>query len=283
VTLAYCLGTSAVVLVYERGTPAAVLLLVFAPGYLLTTLLFPRKDSIDWIERFALSLGFSVAVVPLLALLLNFTEWGVRLVPLILAVLFFSLTVGMGAYAQRLKLAPLDRLSATIELTRPTLRDYGVAEKALVVVLTVSILLAGSTLFYLVTTPAPAGPFTQFFIEGPGGNTSGYTTRLNISQPGTVLLGIINHESANVNYTIRVDLVGVEIVFNSSRRTNETREVNRTTWSMMNLTLANGQNWSLPYTFQIDSPGVWKVQFLLFRDENFSSSYRELHMFVRVS
>ena len=64
---------------------------------------------------------------------------------------------------------------------------------------------------------------------------------------------------------------------------NETVEVNRTTWSTFNVTLADGRNWSQPYTFRINFTGLWKVQFLLFKDGDFSSAYRELHLYVRVT
>ena len=274
---------SAVVIALEKGNPAAVLLVFFVPGYLLTALLFPGQTSIDWIERLALSLGLSVAVVALSTLLLNYTPWGVRLIPIVMAVVVFSVLVGIAAYRERLRLSPHDRLSATIEIARPAFREYRPIEKVLVVILLTSILLAGFTLLYIVTRPAPSAPFTQFYIDGPGGNASGYPTRLNISQPGTVFLGIVNHEAVNMSYRIRVDLVGIQIVYNPGTMTNETMEVNRTTWSTINVTLRNGQNWTLPYTFRIDLKGVWKVQFLLFKEADISSSYRELHLFVRVT
>jgi uncharacterized membrane protein len=47
--------------------------------------------------------------------------------------------------------------------------------------------------------------------------------------------------------------------------------------------LADGQNWTQPYAFRINYVGLWKVQFLLFKDGGFSSANRDLHLFVRVS
>ena len=59
-------------------------------------------------------------------------------------------------------------------------------------------------------------------------------------------------------------------------------EVNRTTRSTFNVTLADGQNWTRLYTFQINNTSLWKIQFLLFKDDDFSSAYRELHLYIRV-
>jgi len=43
--------------------------------------LYPRGDELTPLERLALSIGLSLAVVPLVGLVLNYTPWGIRLVP----------------------------------------------------------------------------------------------------------------------------------------------------------------------------------------------------------
>ena len=86
-----------------------------------------------------------------------------------------------------------------------------------------------------------------------------------------------------MSYTVRVDLVGVRLVYNVTSGFNETVEVNRTTWSSFNVTLADGRNWTQPYTFRINYTGLRKVQFLLFNGPNLTGVYRELHLYVRVT
>src|SRR5207245_4585088 len=69
----YTAVVSTILLLLGVGNLLAIVLVLFAPGYVLVAALFPRDVEIDWIERIALSFGLSIAVVPLLGLFLNFT------------------------------------------------------------------------------------------------------------------------------------------------------------------------------------------------------------------
>jgi len=66
-------------------------MVLFLPGYALIAALFPSKNDLDGIERLALSFGLSIAVVPLIGLGLNFTPFGIRLVPIIVSLSVFTL------------------------------------------------------------------------------------------------------------------------------------------------------------------------------------------------
>lgn len=279
----YTAAMAAALLTLNVGNLLAILLVLFVPGYVLVAALFPKNSEIDWIERIALSFGLSIAVVPLLGLLLNFTPFGIRFAPVVATIALFTVAVGYAAYWRRMRELPERRLAASITLGLPEWKEYSVLDKGLTVALTASIVVAGGTLAYVVLTPRPGETFTEFYILGPGGNASGYPTRLNVSQNGTVIMGVVNHEGAAVNYTVRVDLVGVVIVYNATSGFNETVEVNRTTWSWFNASVDDGANWTQPYTFSIGSAGLWKVQFLLFRDRDLAHDYRELHLYVTVA
>ena len=66
-------------------------LLLFIPGYLLVSTLFPRNDEIDAVERVALSIGLSICIVVFVGLCLNYTPWGIRLGAILLALSAFIL------------------------------------------------------------------------------------------------------------------------------------------------------------------------------------------------
>jgi len=63
--------------------------LLLFPGYTLILALFPRKGEMDGIERIALSFGLSFAVSALIGLGLNYTPWGIRLLPVLYAISLF--------------------------------------------------------------------------------------------------------------------------------------------------------------------------------------------------
>ena len=287
VAVGYSSVMAAILLALDIGNFLAIFFVLFLPGYVLMAALFPgslrpKKPEIDWIERIALSFGLSIAVVPLLGLLLNYTPWGIRFTPFVASIAIFTAGVGCAAYWRRMRLPPERRLAATIDFAMPVWNEPSLLDRGITVALAASVIVAAVILAYVVLTPQPGKGFTQFYILGPGGNASGYPTALNVSEAGSVIFGIANHEFVSVNYAVRVDLVSVQLVYNATRASNETVEVNRTTWSTFNLTLAEGRNWTQPYSFRISYTGLWKVQFLLFKDGDFFLPYREVHLFVRV-
>jgi len=66
---------------------------LFLPGFVVMQALFPSGRELDDIERFALSVGLSLAITPLLGLLLNYTPWGIRLDPIITSLFVFTLSI----------------------------------------------------------------------------------------------------------------------------------------------------------------------------------------------
>ena len=69
-------------------------LILFLPGYSLICALFPKKDELNIIEKIALSIGLSIAVVVIIGLVLNYSLWGIRLGPILLAISSFTLISG---------------------------------------------------------------------------------------------------------------------------------------------------------------------------------------------
>jgi len=283
VSVGYSLVLTVGLLVLGAGTLVAILLVLFVPGYVFVSALFPGNEDLDWIERLVLSVALSIVIVPLLGLGLNLTPFGIRFGATLVTVALFTTLTGMAAYWRRIRLPIEDRLTATLELAWPSLEGYSLLDKIASFALIATVIGSGCMLVYVLATPAVSERFTEFYTLGPGGNASGYPTKLNVSQPGTVLLGLINHESATVSYAVQVDLVGLRIVHNTSASVDTTVEVNRTTLSWINITLIAGSNWTRLYTFSVTEAGLWKIQFLLFKDGDFSSAYRELHLDIRVT
>jgi len=81
-----------------------LIFVLWLPGYAFIKALFPKsatsktsEKNLDTIERIALSMGMSLALVPIVGLLLNYTPWGIRLTPVVLSLL--ALTVAFATAA----------------------------------------------------------------------------------------------------------------------------------------------------------------------------------------
>jgi uncharacterized membrane protein len=77
-------AVSAGVVLYARYVFGSALVL-FLPGYALIEALYPKRE-LDELTRFALSIGLSLALVPLTGLVLNYTPFGIRLLPVTMSI-----------------------------------------------------------------------------------------------------------------------------------------------------------------------------------------------------
>ena len=75
-----------------------IIFVIWLPGYSFIKALFPAQvpiktptETLDAVERIALSLGMSICLVPIVGLLLNYTPWGIRLTPIVLSLLALTI------------------------------------------------------------------------------------------------------------------------------------------------------------------------------------------------
>jgi hypothetical protein len=83
-------------IIYLRNV-LGIIFVLFLPGYAFIKLLFPGNvpiqtgnENLDKIERIALSLGMSLALTPLVGLILNYTPLGINLAPITLSLLVLT-------------------------------------------------------------------------------------------------------------------------------------------------------------------------------------------------
>jgi uncharacterized membrane protein len=251
--------------------PLGLLMVLFVPGYVLIAALFPRKDDLDGIERVALSFGLSIAVVPLIGLGLNYTPWGIRLTPIVVSISLFTIAMALAAYFRRMRLTASERFSVEVrrglekiksELTEG---DRTRLDKALTIMLVLSIILSVSALAYVIITPKQGEKFTEFYILGPNGKAYDYPTKVITGNKSTVIVGVVNHEYTQVNYTMWL-------------------RFDNTTIQERRLKLENNQTWERPVAYVLSHQGdEQKLEFLLYKEDNFTAPYRDLHLWVNVS
>jgi len=86
---------------------------LFLPGYSLIEALYPREDELSPLERLALSIGLSLALVPLVGLLLNYTPWGIRLDPTMAALSTLTLVLLLVSAYRKFSIVKLKKISST--------------------------------------------------------------------------------------------------------------------------------------------------------------------------
>ena len=299
-------------------TPLRVVLglpfVLFFPGYALVAVLFPEAgsdtaatgdaadeaedstlregDGIDGIERVALSLGLSLAVVPLVGLVLNFTPWGIRLTPILFGI--SALTLGFVALAarRRQELPPEERFrvpyrewlaTARAEFFQP---DSGV-DAALNVLLAASVLLALGAVGFAVMVPPDGESFSEFYLltETENGDrvAADYPQEFELGDSRPVVVGVGNHENEPTEYTVVVQLQEVSI------EDNETTVLERTELDrFQSPTLEDNETWEQEFGIQPTRTGEnLRVQFLLYRGDPPASptaenAYRTTHLWVTV-
>jgi hypothetical protein len=124
-------------LVYIRYVLGAIFIL-WLPGYAFIKALFPQnlpfahtmghspdtsEKDLDTIERIALSLGMSLALVPIVGLLLNYTPWGIRLAPIILSLLPLTMIFATAAVLREHQVRTPKTPHASTNLNKTTVAD----------------------------------------------------------------------------------------------------------------------------------------------------------------
>ncbi len=238
--------------------------ILFFPGYSLISALFPKRTSLGSIERVALSFGLSIAVVPLIGLILNYTPWGIRLYPVLIALFAFIILMSFIAWIRRSSLLASEKMAINININFSSFASRSKLDRILTVILIGTIITAIGTLIYVIATPKIGERFTEFYIFGEQGKAEGYPKELLVEQTGYVILGIVNHEHQPVTYTAKVLI--------------QEKENN----SLGPISLEHEEKWEERIGFTPSQVGEnIKVQFLLYRD-NQSEPYRNLHLWLDV-
>jgi uncharacterized membrane protein len=282
--------------------------LLFIPGYILIFALFPTKKTdkgIDILERIALSFGLSLAIVTLIGLALNYTPQGIRLEPILLSIIFFIMSVGSIGVYRWIKTTLDERFTISINILLP--QSEHTLDKALLLLLITSIIIATASFIYIGITPPTAEKFTEFYLLGSEGTAEKYLRNISVGENATVIVGIANHEYRTINYTVEVWLINQTTQYNETTNTNET--LYHHMWFMdkllvmlphveINLDDPWKPQWQFNYTFNLSKQGTFELAFLLYNSstENYSNAsdykdiaeekikdaYREIHLWINV-
>lgn len=255
---------------FTTGIPRIVLgviFLLFFPGYTMMAALFPRRDVMQLIERIVLSFVLSVALVPLVGLILNYTPWGIRLWPIFVSIASLVFVFSFIALYRRKYLPKDERFELRVHIGKLKIPRWGGAtklDKVLYSLLILSVLGAIGALFYVVTTPKAGDVFTDFYVLGSGGMAQEYPRQLLLGEQSEVTLGIVNHEHQDTSYRI-------EVLFNG--------EENQVIGPVV---LADEEKWENKFALVLTKAGKnQKVEFFLYKGGETEPSLT-LHLWLDV-
>lgn len=256
-------------------TYIGVFTVLFLPGYALTGALFPAKNDLEGIERAMVSLGLSITVVPTMGLILNYTVWGIREIPILTVISVFTLLMCLIAYYRRSLLPETEVFEVPFKTTFLDIKaeiikkPESVIDKFLAVFLILLVLASVCSLVYIIVHPKEGEHFTEFYILGPNKTADNYQTEFKLGEKGTVFVGVINHEHRPMDYTLDVKLGNKSLPLSE----NQTR-----------IRLEDNMSWEKPVTFTPTVVGNYtKLEFLLFNDTEKKIPYRNLHLWVNVT
>jgi uncharacterized membrane protein len=236
---------------------------LFFPGYTLMGSLFPAKQDLGGIERLSLSVGLSLAVVPLVGLALNYTPWGIRLYPVILSLFMLTLVLSVISNYRRSKLNIEQNMSLPIQIKMPQLSKMHKFDKLFIVSFIIAMILIGGLFVYIASAPKIGEPFTEFYVLGVNGELTNYPVNLTLGDKGVVIIGVTNHEYQTVNYTITVSLN------------------NQTIQTIDNIRLSNEMNWTQNCNFTPKDSGKSSLDLTLYKEGSLEP-YRTLKLWINV-
>lgn len=256
-------------------TVLGLLLVLFLPGYALTAALLPAKKDLEGIERALLSLGLSISIGPLLGFGLNYTEWGIREVPVLTGLSAFTLLMCGVAYYRKLHLPVSEAFGIEISTSISALKTefLGVsgstADRALAALIVISMLASLGSLAYVIGNPREGESFTEFYILGPDGAAENYPVEYSPGDSGTVVVGVKNHEQRTMDYTMEIRLENRSLPLPENQK---------------HISLDHNASWEEPVTFTPPVEGKnMKLEFLLFNETEKNVPYRNVHLWINVT
>lgn len=281
-------------------------LVVFAlPGYAVTALLFPTVSvpldrhpgagpdvsvlrPVEWV---VLTVGLSIAIVPLVGFVLNFTEWGITRRSITAGLVAVVVVAALVAMIRRFR-APSDHRPYTplVVWMREGLSGLGRSVRhgptgptVTLALLVVAAALVGGTL----ATQETGQEFTEFSLLANGTEdrryvASDYPRDFTVGESRTLYTQIGNHEGNKLNYTVVV--VRQSVAGEEPRRVISHSEITR-----FSATVPSNSTVTLRVSVSIQEAyeGEQQLAFLLYRGEppaepTIENAYRSTHLWVTV-
>ncbi|UCE80480.1 MAG: DUF1616 domain-containing protein [Methanobacteriota archaeon] len=241
---AYSVLATLVLLAYP-GTAAALAIgipyLFFVPGFAVVRLVFWRNTSIE--AKFVLSMGLSILVVILLGLFLVLTPIGLNSDTTRASMIAFSL----GAVALEVFVWPANRWDQEAEAEeREEKGEPFKVDKVVAAMLGTALVVSAISLGLIITAEYPSRTYYAMTDEWGSANIN---TTYDVGSNLTLVIEMHNGEDGVRVFSLNAFGANNSTVFAGQ-------------W--FNNTLESGDTWNVSVTFQLDTPGVFRLVFMLY-------------------
>ena len=137
-------------------------------------------------------------------------------------------------------------------------------DRVLTVILLITIIVSICLVVYVIVIPKQGEQFTEFYMLGISEMADEYPTQLTVGENGKLIIGVVNHEYADVSYRLDVNLDGAVI---------HTEQID----------LAHDETWEEPFTFKATVEGDNQKLEPLLHMEGADGVYRSLYLWVNVT
>ncbi len=269
-------------------------LVLILPGYAFVAALFPERDEadgagIDLVERLALSIGLSIALVGFVGLAIGVSPLRLALGPILVGLCGTTIVCVVIAFERRRAL-PIERRYSLP--WRPWIADARAVlfepedrtDIVLNVALALALVFALGAIGYGLASPQQGERFTEFYLltETDDGEyvAEGYPQEFVAGEGQSLVIAIENHEHETVEYTVVVQL---ERVQDDRSTVTDREELDR-----FSRTLEDGESERIDHEVAPTTVGEdLRLVYLLYTEEppeepTRENAYRDLHVWIEV-
>jgi uncharacterized membrane protein len=251
----------------------------FTPGYALVSAMFPgragsigsiikaeegQESEMSLLERAVASVVLSLLVFAIGGIMLGWTPGVLNKSTILAEVLVFNLAFSALAIYRRFQLDAGDEFVLVFELGGFGGGKLNVAEKVVLGVVAVTLVVAALAGAGLLWPGIGLEPHTEFYITGPDGSLGTLPQNLAIGANGTVLITFVNHMGGPIDYNLTLGVMNDGTYQNySTLDLGEAKSLTPGNGYYYQTTLVEGSKFADSLNFSFESAGRYQVMFQL--------------------